>query len=422
MDGSTPKTAAVIGGGIVGICTALSLQERGLTVTLMDPNEPAEAASYGNAGVISTWSCIPQSMPGLWKNVPKWLLDPEGPVALRWSYLPQLLPWLVRFFAAGQISRIPAIADAMLALHRPTVDMYRQHLTGTGHEDLVRDSMYVYAYRDPVKANLDGYEWQLRKERGTPLERIDAATLHDLEPAISDDYKAAILIKGQARALDPGKIGKVLFEKYQSRGGVFLQTKVVGLKPLDGGRVQIETTNGTHDFDRAILSAGPWSAQILKGHGLKVPLESERGYHIIFTDPGVTVNNSIMVTDGKFVASSMNMGLRCAGTAEFAGLDHPPDYRRAHILAGPAKRLLPGLNTEAREVWMGQRPSFPDNLPMIGAVPGLPGVIAAFGHGHLGLTAAPMTGRIAASLAIGETPNMKMTPYAVGRFSGNAAT
>lgn len=422
MDGSAPKTAAVIGGGIVGICTALSLQERGLTVTLMDPNGPAEAASYGNAGVISTWSCIPQSMPGLWKNVPKWLLDPEGPVSLRWSYLPQLLPWLVRFFAAGQKSRIPEIADAMLALHRPTVDMYRQHLAGTGHEDLVRDSMYVYAYRDPEKANLDGYEWQLRKERGTPLERIDAATLHDVEPAISNDYKAAILIKGQGRALDPGKIGKVLFEKFQSRGGVFLQTKVVGLKPLDGGRVQIETTDGVHDFDRAILSAGPWSAQILKGHGLKVPLESERGYHIIFKDPGVTVNNSIMVTDSKFVASSMNMGLRCAGTAEFAGLDHPPDYRRAHILAGPAKRLLPGLNTEAREVWMGQRPSFPDNLPMIGAVPGLPGVIAAFGHGHLGLTAAPMTGRIAAGLAVGETPNIKMTPYAVGRFSGAVNT
>ncbi|MEX0693179.1 MAG: FAD-dependent oxidoreductase, partial [Rhodospirillales bacterium] len=135
---------AVVGAGIVGICSALSLQERGLTVTLIDPNPPAEAASYGNAGVISTWSCVPQAMPGLWKSIPKWLLDPEGPVALRWSYLPKFLPWMVQFFAAGKADRIPAIADAMLQLHRPTIDLYRRHLADTGHEDLVRDSMYVF--------------------------------------------------------------------------------------------------------------------------------------------------------------------------------------------------------------------------------------------------------------------------------------
>ena len=127
-----------------------------------------------------------------------------------------------------------------------------------------------------------------------------------------------------------------------------------------------------------------------------------------------------MVTDSKFVASSMSMGIRCAGTAEFAGLDYPPDYRRAHVLAGPAKRLLPKLNTEAREVWMGQRPSFHDTLPAIGAIPGLPGVIAAFGHGHQGMTAAPMTGKIVAGLAIGEMPNIDISAYSLTRF-GNAS-
>lgn len=407
---------AVVGAGIVGICSALSLIERGLTVTLIDPNPPADAASYGNAGVISTWSCVPQSMPGLWKNVPKWLLDPEGPVALRWSYLPKFLPWMIQFFAAGREDRIPAIADAMLQLHRPTVELFRHHLSGTGHEDLVRDSMYVFAYCDPEKANLENLEWRIRRERGVPLELIDGKALQDVEPDLSPEYKAAILIKGQGRAIDPGAIGKVLAEKFQSAGGTLLKARVNAIKPIPGGGVTLETDAGTKTAEKVVLSAGPWSAKLLKPHGVKVPLESERGYHIVFTDPGVTLNNSVMVTDSKFVASSMSAGIRCAGTAEFAGLDHPPDYRRAHVLAGPAKRLLPKLNTEAREVWMGQRPSFPDTLPAIGPVPGMPGVISAFGHGHLGLTAAPMTGRIVAALAMDETPNIDISAYSLSRF------
>jgi len=416
MSGGEQLGYAVVGAGIVGICSALSLQERGLRVTLIDPNGPAEQASFGNAGVISTWSCVPQSMPGLWKNVPKWLLDPEGPIALRWSYLPKFLPWMVRFFAAGRADRIPAIADALLQLHRPTVDLYRHHLAGTGHEDLVRDSMYVFVYRAPNMPNLDNLEWRLRLERGVPLEKIDAATLRDIEPDIAPDYTSAVLIKGQGRAYDPGAIGKVLTEKFLQGGGTLLKARVTGLKPLDGGKVALETDVGPKTAEKVVLAAGPWSAELLKPHALRVPLEAERGYHIVFTDPGVTLNNSIMVTDSKFVASSMSMGIRCAGTAEFAGLDHPPDYRRAHVLAGPAKRLLPNLNTEAREVWMGQRPSFPDNLPAIGEVPGIPGVVAAFGHGHTGLTAAPETGRLAAMLCAGEQPNIDISAYLLKRF------
>ena len=407
---------AVIGAGIVGTCTALSLQERGKKVTLLDALLPSEATSFGNAGVISSWACIPQSMPGVWKNVPKWLLDPEGPVALRWEYLPKFLPWMMKFLAAGKADRIPAIADAMLQLHRPTVDLYRRHLDGTGHEGLIKDSYYVFAYRNAADADLNKFEWRLRAERGVPMERIDRGALSEIEPDISDAYQAAILVKDQGRALDPGGIGKALAEKFQRLGGTFKQCRVQSLQPRDDQKVTVTTDQGTFEAERVILAAGAWSASILKPLGIDLPLESERGYHIVFTDPGVTVNNSVMMTDAKCVVSSMNMGVRCAGTAEFAGLDHPPNYKRAHVLAGPAKRLLPNLNTKAREVWMGQRPSFPDSLPVIGEVPGIPGIVTAFGHGHLGLTAAPMTGQIATQIAIGETPNIDISPYAVDRF------
>lgn len=355
-------------------------------------------------------------MPGMWKSVPKWLLDPEGPVALRWQYLPKFLPWMIKFFAAGRADRVPAIADAMLQLHRPTVEMYRRHLEGTGHEDLVKDSYYVFAYRNAADADLNKLEWRIRAERGVPIERIDRASLLDVEPEISDAYQAAILVKDQGRALDPGGIGKALAEKFQKLGGTFKQCRVKALRPRDDHGMTVSTDSGTFEAEKVILAAGAWSAELLKPLGLNVPLEAERGYHIVFTDPGVTINNSIMMTDAKCVISSMNMGVRCAGTAEFAGLDHPPDYNRAHVLAGPAKRLLPKLNTESREVWMGQRPSFPDTLPAIGEVSGIPGLVTAFGHGHLGLTAAPMTGQIVSQIAIGETPNIDISPYSVDRF------
>jgi D-amino-acid dehydrogenase len=406
----------VIGAGIVGLCTALSLQERGIAVTLIDPQPPAEAASYGNAGVLSTWACIPQSMPGLWKSVPKWLLDPKGPAKIHWSHLPTLLPWIISFLRAGQAGRIPAIADAMLALNHPTLELYRRHLEGTGKAHLVRDSAYVFVYREPAKANLEGFEWRIRRERGTPLERIDAGDLRDLEPDISPDYKAAILAKGQGRATDPGAIGKALAEKVTRQGGRFVRGKVQRLFPREDGGFRIETDGGPLQAIKVVLAAGAWSAQLLKPLGFRVPLEAERGYHMVFKDPNVTLNNSIMVTDGKFVASSMDMGLRCAGTAEFARIDSPPDYRRAEVFKSMAKQLLPNLNSETTDVWMGQRPSFPDSLPALGPVPGLPNLTTAFGHGHLGMTAAPMTGRIAAALVAGEPPNLDLAPYALERF------
>lgn len=414
--GETELPCLVIGAGIVGLCTAISLQERGIGVTLIDPEPPAEAASYGNAGVLSTWSCVPQSMPGLWKSVPRWLLDPEGPAKIRWRHLPSLLPWIIAFLRAGRIERIPAIADAMLALNQPTIELYRRHLEGTGKEQLVRDSDYVFVYRDPAKANLDALEWRIRDERGTPLERLDAGALRDLEPDISSDYQAAILVKGQGRATDPGAIGKALAEKVERQGGQFLRGKVRRLIPREDGGFRVEADTRNLSAAKVVLAAGPWSAELLKPLGLRVPLEAERGYHMIFADPNVRLNNSIMVTDGKFVASSMDMGLRCAGTAEFAELDAPPDYRRAEVFRRMAKRLLPKLNTEDTDVWMGQRPSFPDSLPALGAVPGLRNLTAAFGHGHLGMTAAPMTGRIAAALVAGEPPNLDLTPYALERF------
>lgn len=410
------KQALVIGAGIVGICAALALQEKGFAVSIIDRDGAAEGASYGNAGVISPWSCVPQSMPGLWKQVPRWLLDPEGPLAVRWSYLPRLTPWLLKFLKAGAAHRLPAIADAMLAVNQPSVDLYRRLLAGTGEESLVRDCLYVHVYRSPEDANVEALPWRLRRDRGVPFEVLKGGEVQDLEPALSPQIKAAIAIKQQGRTVNPGRIGKVLAAKAEAGGARFLRARVLRIVPDANGAYRIESDQGDHTARTVVVAAGAWSGRLLAPLGVRVPLEAERGYHLIFKDPGVTLSNSIMDADHHFVTSSMDMGVRSAGTAEFAGLDAAPNYRRARVFVRHTQALLPKLNTADCEEWMGTRPSSPDSVPYIGPVPGHPGLYCGFGHGHLGLTGAPMTGRMLAALVSAEPLNVDMTPYRLDRF------
>jgi D-amino-acid dehydrogenase len=410
------KEAIVIGAGIVGICATLALQDKGFQVTVIDRAAPGQATSYGNAGVISPWSCVPQSLPGLWKKVPGWLLDPEGPLRIHWAHAPRMLPWLMEFLRAGAAHRLPAIADAMLGVNRSSVELYRQLLRGTGEDALVSDCLYLHLYRDANGADPDALPWRLRRERGVPIEVLEGGQIRELEPEVSPAFKSAVAIKGQGRTVNPGRLGQVLAEKAEARGARFLRREVSHIAALPEHRYRIETDDGNHTTGRLVITAGAWSARLLSHLGVRVPLEAERGYHLVFKDPGLSLKHSLMDVDHKFVTSSMEAGVRSAGTAEFAGLDAPPDYRRARVFKRHTEALLPNLNTDSCEEWMGPRPSSPDSLPYIGAVPGHPGIFAGFGHGHLGLTGAPMTARMLAGLVADEPLNVDMSPYRLDRF------
>ena len=410
------ERATIIGSGIVGICTAISLLEKGFDVLLIDRNEPAEGASHGNAGVVSPWTCVPQSMPGVWRSIPKWLFDPEGPIALKWSYLPKFIPWAIKFLEAGKEEGLPAIADAMQALNRPNVDLYRQLLEGTGSEHLIVESMYVHVSRNEDAVDLNSLAWKLREERGVPIEVVGPERLREVEPDLSPAYKTGVLMKGQARAIDPGGVGKALAEKAKRMGADFLKAGVHQIEQSPTGEWNIHTDAGERKAVNLIIAAGAWSARLLEPLGYALPLEAERGYHLIFQNPGITVNNSIMDADAKFVASSMAAGVRCAGTAEFAGLDALPDYRRAQVFVRLAKYLFPDINTKDTIEWMGSRPSFPDSLPCLGEIPSKKGLFCAFGHSHYGFGMAPNTGRVVASIVTGEPVNIDLTPYQISRF------
>ena len=407
---------AVVGAGIIGVCTALELVERGLQVTIFDPAPVCSKTSYGNAGVISPWTCVPQSMPGLWKQIPKWLIDPDGPVSIRSAYLPKFLPWALRFFAAGRINRIDPIADSLFQLSKGSVNAYKKRLAGTGKENLIRDSMYVHVYRNPKAASLDHLVWRLRQERQVPLELIDKNTLREIEPDISTDYKAAIIIREQGRASDPAGIGIALAKKAKEKGVAHIETTVQQVCPDQGLGCGLLTDQGTFVAKKIVLAAGVWSCQLLKQFGMKLPLEAERGYHLVLRDPGITINNSVMDAEQKYVASLMKAGVRVAGTAEFAGLNANPNFFRAQRFATQAKKLFPKLNVGDAEEWMGTRPSFPDSLPCLGEIPGVKNIIAAFGHSHYGLGMGPGTSELIADYITNQGSDRNLSPYSIKRF------
>ncbi len=407
----------IIGAGIVGICCALSLQERGARVTVLDKAGPAEATSYGNAGVISPWSCIPQSLPGLWRNVPGWLLDPKGPISVRWRDVPSFLPWVMRFFQAGStIEKVARLADAMDALNRPNMDIYRRHLRGTGHENLLQDSWYLHVYRDAHGASLSAIGQRLRIERGAPVQIVPGDELREIEPAISPVFQSAVVIRDQSRAVQPSALGKALADKARSMGTFFKSCEVTEIRQKPGHRWQIICDREYRETGNLVIAAGPWSMKLLKPLGISLPLASERGYHLEFHNPGVTLKHSIMDAERKFAASSMQNGIRSAGTAEFARLDAPANYSRARMLESMTKELLPDLNTGDTSEWMGTRPSFPDSLPCICELPGQRNLFAAFGHSHYGLGMAPKTGQIIADLVMRTPTNIDISAYHADRF------
>ena len=416
MKTSSKEEIAVIGAGIIGVCCAFELVRRGFRVKLIDPEPPCSLTSFGNAGVISPWSCTPQSMPGNWKKIPKWLLDPKGPVFIRKNYLLKFLPWAIKFLNAGKISKINSIADAMFALTNNSVENYRLMLEGTGKKSLVKDSLYVHAYRNKLTNVSDQLGWKLRKKRNVPVELIDQNELKKLEPSISNEFESGIIIKEQGRASNPALIGQAIFLKAKSLGLDQIKSKVNQINFVSNNNYEIEFDTFKKNFNNIVLAAGVWSANFLKKFNINVPLEAERGYHLVCKNPGIEVNNSVMDVERMFVASSMDSGVRVAGTAEFAGINAEPNYKRAEIFKELIKNLFPEINTNNTEEWMGSRPAFPDSLPTIGEIKNFPGLYVAFGHGHYGLSMAPMTAKIIADCINNLKHTISLKPYDINRF------
>lgn len=411
------SNVTIIGAGIVGICCARWLQRDGCDVAVIDPVPPGESCSFGNAGIISKSSVIPLAMPGTIAKAPGWLLDPLGPLAVRWSYLPRVTPWLLRLLAASRRSRVAAIADALATLNTPSIDAFGDLLGEAVFADLIRRDGVINAYESVAALEADAESWNMRRERGVIFERFDGPRLHEFEPALNPDIPCAMYIPDTAHTINPLRLVKILAEQFVRDGGRIMSNRVNRIECGDQGPRKLYLDDGTsHPVDVLVIAAGAWSRRLSGPLGSRPPLETERGYHVTIAQPGVTLKRPVSLAGRGFYATSMEVGLRIAGTVEFGGLDAPPDYRRARLLLDHGRFLFPGLRDEGVSEWMGCRPSLPDSLPIIGRSPHHRRLYYAFGHGHLGLTEAAITGKLIAELIAGRPTSIDIDPYRIDRF------
>jgi D-amino-acid dehydrogenase len=422
MTTQTSRHVAIIGAGAVGVICAIEALRDGHRVTLIDAGEPGgdQAASYGNAGWLSPHSVIPPAEPGAWQKVPAWLKDPLGPLAIRWRYLPRVLPWLVRYLAAGWTeARVETTARALRTLLKDAPLLHRQLADEAGVPGLIerRGLMHVFPSRAPFDTDLG---WRIRGRVGVTWLELSADEIRQREPALHPRYTFAVLVEDGGHCRDPGAYVAALARHAVANGATAVKARATGLKLAGGRLTAVLTDTGAIPCDAAVVAAGIRSKALAASAGDRLPLETERGYHVVVEAPETGPRTPVMASDTKMAVNWMAGGLRAAGQVEFAGVDAAPDWRRAGILRRNLAGMFPGLPKsipDARiKTWFGHRPSMPDGRPCIGHARASRDVIYAFGHGHTGLAGSARTGRLVAQLLSGREPEIPLAPFDPARF------
>jgi D-amino-acid dehydrogenase len=406
----------VIGAGIVGLCTALYLQETGRAVILVDHLPPGEGTSSGNAGIISAGSVHPEAMPGIWKEIPHMLLQRLAPISVQPRYLPRLLPWFMRFLASSSETRADASSTAIHALASRALEYLQPLVNKAGAAHLLRQSGVIYVHETPAqfaKAQLDCAYFE---RRGVSFKLLDGVALAKHEPALRPGLAGGVLVPSAAQTLSPLALSKQLFALFLAQGGQYRQEQVTGFV-TGGERLSAVRTAEVIACSEVFITAGAYSGLLSRQLGSAVPLDTERGYHLHCPTPGIELARPLLFGGRAFAATSMQDGLRLAGTVEFAGLTAPATPGRAQALGDQARYLFPGLNTDQGKPWLGFRPSMPDTIPVISRSPHYTNVFFGFGHGHLGLTQSAVTGALLALMAEGKQAPFDITPYRIDRFT-----
>jgi D-amino-acid dehydrogenase len=409
---------AVLGTGIVGTCTAAWLQRDGHRVTFVSPTPPGEACSFGNAGSLSPSACLPVGMPGMWKQVPRWLRDPDGPLRIHPEYFLRVVPWLLRFLQASRRDEVVRIATAMRGLLVPIFESYQPLLAHANATHLVRRTgcLYVYSSQDAAAK----WQWgmNLRRQLGVDLRDVGEEELAALEPDLRGRFRFGILAPENGSTADPSALVKALHAQCVRDGASSLDDAAVGFE-RQGDRVTgVRLLSGQLlDCDGVVVAAGAWSGPLARALGQGVPLETQRGYHVTVQSSNLALHHTVMAPEANLMINPMAMGLRLAGSVEFAGLKRAPDYRRADVLLAKGRELFPHLDTSRTTRWMGHRPCLPDSLPVIGLAPRMQNAWLAFGHGHVGMCGGASTGREVAHLVAGRPTQVDLRPFRAERFA-----
>jgi D-amino-acid dehydrogenase len=415
----TEKSATIIGAGIVGMSTAAFLQRSGYKVTVVDRVPPGEGCSFGNAGGIAFAEIVPGVHPRILTKIPGWLIDPLGPMTIRWSYLPKALPWLIALGRNAMPDRVRAITEARAALALRAVADFETLLKPAGGLDLIRYQDTLRLFDDERQFAAEASERQTKRSFGYEMKRISGGEAREIEPAIGPSIHCGAFHGGWYFVTNPERVVKTIARDVLKHGGQILQDSVEQLERSGGLVTHLQLKSGGRaDVDTLVVCAGAYSHLLARQLGERIPLEAERGYHMVLPNSGIILSRSITYARTPGAATPMEMGLRLAGTDEFAGLDAAPNYARADKLWHVFKSVLPGLREPDAQTtrWMGRRPGTPDSLPVIGPSQTYSNVWYGFGHGHMGLTWGPTTGRMISELMTGSRPNLDISAFRANRF------
>ncbi len=406
---------AVVGAGIVGVSCALWGQMRGLRVILLDENPPGSGTSFGNACTIAPYACVPVNSPGILTSLPSLLFSRESPLGFDWLYALRNLPWMIAFLRNCSPTRVGEITDSLGGLLSYADSGLDPLIREADAEDLMiaNDCLYVYANKNSFKAAAEGNE--ARRRNGVSFDLLGPDEIRDLEPALKMPIHKGLLFRGARHVSNP----QVLIERFHARfvsgGGTWRQDRVLRTTTNTPG-VTIDLGGGEEiKAGKVVIAAGAHAKSIAGSGASDIPLDTERGHHVMFKDHGHLLSRPVGWADAGFYATPMAAGLRIAGTVEIAGLDKQKSQHRIAYLTRKAHEMFGDLG-EPDEDWLGFRPTLPDALPVIGRSPQSDDILYAFGHQHIGLTLGGITGRIIADLAQGRMPNEDISAFDPKRF------
>ncbi len=411
------KRVAIIGAGIQGVCTALFLQKKNFEVTLFDRDEPGNAASYGNAGHFSPYASLQLNRTDILADVPAMLISNRGPLALKWNYVPKMIPWFTRFIFNSSKNRMMHTAKYMHQILNLSLDAFDELFEDIDLGNLVVNNGIIYVWE---KKGLKSRELEIgiRKELGINQQILTPKEIHDLEPNIKPFYHGGVFYKYARHARNPKKILIKLFEKFLSKGGKFLKLNIKDLD-FDEKKPVLRSESQRFIFDKLIIACGAFSKKLTDQLHEKIPLDTERGYHVHFKNYEKLLSRPVVWSDRGFGITPMEQGLRVVGTVEFGGLNNPISKSRVKNLILNAKDMVNGIphNEDHEDEWLGFRPTLPDFLPVIGPSKNYENVFYSFGHHHLGWTLGAISGKIISNMISQDKTNLDLDPYSSSRFS-----
>lgn len=406
---------AVVGAGMVGVCCALWIQRTGRRVVILDKNTPGNGTSYGNAGTYAPYGCVPVNSPALVRSLPKLLFSKNSPLSFDWFYAATHLPWMLSFLKNCRQERVDHITDSLANILAHTDAGLDPLVQEAGAGDLIVPNGAVYAYSNQATYEKASYAIEARERNGIPFEILDGEQIREMEPSLKMPLYKGFYFSESRHVLNPKGLIEKFFEHFVANGGSWRQREVTRVDPKKDGVVISSHGAEYIDCDLLVVAAGAHSKSIKDSGAGSLPLDTERGYHIVFKGAQNKLSRVIGWADAGFNATPMNTGLRLAGTVEIAGLQKPLDPKRIAFLTEKAHLMFDGLG-QPDEEWLGFRPTLPDSLPVISKSPKSDRVILAFGHHHIGLTLGGITGRVVSDLAQGRTPNFDISAYSADRF------